>query len=957
MNYALFFISALVTLSAYAVQPVERKLNYQPEGRAFVCINGQNRFTRALYGSHTAYRIETSDRPVFAVTDGKWGKNIQFRIIVDGQTINLDSTEYCKASYEAGRRDYWLKDPRFKGGTLQVSVLACPDKEGGVWQFVAQDFQQAVQIEGCIRQMRAKKLVRSGDLGRMEQPGCFEAAEGSKVEGQRSKAVISLNNNTGYIAIEGDQLQGGDFTILYNNAEQARNQLASMVTFNTPDAYLNTIGGAMVMAADGAWDGRVWNHGAVGWRMPLPGWRGAYAGDFLGMPDRQRIHFNAYAKSQVTDVPVTKPHLMDSTNNLARGTYEWGTPMYSNGYICRNPENNHQFHHYDMNLVYIDELLWHFQFDADTAYMRQMWPVIKSHLAWEKNCWDPDGDHLYDAYCCIWASDALQYNSGAVTHSSAYNYRGNLLAARIAEIIGEDATPYQEEADAILQAMNQRLWLKDEGHWAEFQDYMGRQLLHKDAALWSIYTPIDCGSCTPEQAYNATLYIDRNIPHIPFSMNGECYETVSTSDWQPYEWSINNVAMAEVLHTALAYYQAGRPNAAYRLLKGTILDFMYLGSSPANFGQISWHDAVLGESYRDFADVTGIATRTFIEGLYGITPDALNGRCIIRPGFPEEWDSASVHTPYMDYSFKREGGEDIYTIHQRFRQPLTIVMRQNTGGGLYIDTMGSSDSVQTIILPTRKYIKLHEVGVSEKTLSKAQGNDFDDVQPKRCTPINISRFFNANVSDIFAQKYLSPRSPYTTLCLPTQGIGDWCSTKRTAHIDDSGLRAQSQKGRVGLLDIPFLTPQKGQNIIYTSLWDNYPDSITIPLRGSGSHIYLMMAGSTNAMQSHFTNAEVRVRYADGTTETLELRNPDNWCPIEQNYRDDGMAFALPSPRSYRFALSTGAVSRNLEKSQISDGAGQLLDMPINPNKKLKDITLVTIANDVVIGLMAVTVQK
>ena len=464
MNYALCFISALVTLSAYAVQPVERKLNYQPEGRAFVCINGQNRFTRALYGSHTAYRIETSDRPVFAVTDGKWGKNIQFRIVVDGKPLNLDSTEYCKASYEAGRRDYWLKDPRFKGGTLQVSVLACPDKEGGVWQFVAQDFQQAVQIEGCIRQMRAKKLVRSGDIGRMEQPGCFEAAEGSKVEGQRSKAVISLNNNTGYIAIEGDQLQGGDFTILYNNAEQARNQLASMVTFNTPDAYLNTIGGAMVMAADGAWDGRVWNHGAVGWRMPLPGWRGAYAGDFLGMPDRQRIHFNAYAKSQVTDVPVTKPHLMDSTNNLARGTYEWGTPMYSNGYICRNPENNHQFHHYDMNLVYIDELLWHFQFDADTAYMRKMWPVIKSHLAWEKNCWDPDGDHLYDAYCCIWASDALQYNSGAVTHSSAYNYRGNLLAARIAEIIGEDATPYQEEADAILQAMNQGLWLKDEGH-------------------------------------------------------------------------------------------------------------------------------------------------------------------------------------------------------------------------------------------------------------------------------------------------------------------------------------------------------------------------------------------------------------------------------------------------------------------------------------------------------------
>ncbi len=55
------------------------------------------------------------------------------------------------------------------------------------------------------------------------------------------------------------------------------------------------------------------------------------------------------------------------------------------------------------------------------------------HLAWEKLNYDPDNDGLYDAYACIWASDALYYNSGAVTHSTAYNYRANRLAALIAE--------------------------------------------------------------------------------------------------------------------------------------------------------------------------------------------------------------------------------------------------------------------------------------------------------------------------------------------------------------------------------------------------------------------------------------------------------------------------------------------------------------------------------------------
>lgn len=82
-----------------------------------------------------------------------------------------------------------------------------------------------------------------------------------------------------------------------------------------------------------------------------------------------------------------------------------------------------------MNLCYIDELLWHFNWTGDLEYARRMWPVLTRHLAWEKRNYDPDNDGLYDAYACIWASDALYYNSGAVTHSSAYNYRSNRLAA------------------------------------------------------------------------------------------------------------------------------------------------------------------------------------------------------------------------------------------------------------------------------------------------------------------------------------------------------------------------------------------------------------------------------------------------------------------------------------------------------------------------------------------------
>ena len=981
---------------------VVRQASYYPEGNAFVCVNGNHRYTRALYGSMAEWRVETSDCPIFATYKKNQTGNIRFRISYAGQVMWLDEVEYCKASYEAGRRDYLLKDRRWGKGELDISVLAFSDAEGAIWRFAAHGFDnRKMKVEAILSKTAVPKPARSGDIGSFLKPGTFEAATSeTAVLGTVSQSSPS---SIFYFSIDGDnQLSAAPNSLMqprFDAAEQWRNLLASSVCFHTPDAYINPIGGALVMAADGAWDGKVWQHGAVGWRMPLPGWRAAYMGDFLGMPDRQRTHFDAYAKSQVTDVPVTEPHLMDEKNNLARGTYKWGTPMYSTGYICRNPEKNNQFHHYDMNLVYIDELLWHFQFDVDTTYMRQMWLVIQRHLAWEKQAWDPDNDGLYDAYCCIWASDALQYNSGAVTHSSAYNYRSNCLAARIAEIIGENPKPYQDEADRILKAMNERLWLKDSGHWAEYQDFMGLKRVHRDAALWSIYTPIDCGVGTAEQNYSATRYVDRHTPHIPYIYKGTEYQTLSTSDWAPYEWSINNVAMAEVMHTVLAYYQAGRVEEAYRLLKANVLDFMYLGSSPANFGQLSKLDAATGEGYRDFADVTGISSRALIQGLYGITPNALEGECIIRPGFPAAWDSASVHTPYLDYAFKRVNGKDVFDVTQNFKRPLKLVIRQNLGGGKYKDTAFSTDKVQHIEMPTilpkeerdmkdekdmvGKYPlaeSIAEQAVDAWASIKGVGNDFAEVNPKECRKVNMDKVFNANVSDIFKNQYLSPRSPYTTLCVPTQGIGDWCSTKKTANIDDTKFRSLIKDGVFWAHvdgDLPFRSPKEGKNIVYTSLWDNYPDSISIMLKGKASHAYLLMAGSTNPMQYAIENAVIRVEYADGTRNELMLTPPVNWCPIEQDFLENATAFPQPELRPYRVGLASGKVSRHLFRdlhlevnrnmadvpgfkkavAEVDGGAAILLDMPLDAKKKLKRLILRTLSNEVVIGLMGITLQK
>jgi len=467
---------------------------------------------------------------------------------------------------------------------------------------------------------------------------------------------------------------------IFNTAERARTQIANRVKIATPDKFINALGGVLCIAADAVWENPTFLHGSIGWRMRLNGWRGPYVGDVLNWHDRAKTHFKAYALSQVTS-PLTGPVVMDTALNLARSLEKMGTSVFSSGYICRNPNGDIRPHHYDMNLVYIDALFRHFNWTGDVAFAKEMWPVINRHFAWEKRNFDPDDDGLYDAYAAIWASDALQYSGGSVTHSSAYNYYAKKEAAIIAKLIGEDPTFYEKEAAKILKAINDTLWMQDKGSYAEFKDLLGNKLLHPNAAVWTLYHALDSDVPNPFQAYQSMKYIDNNIPHIPVRAKGleEGYSTISTSRWMPYDWSLNNVATAEVMHTALANWQAGRNEKGFNLFKSELLSTMYLGGSAGNIGQISFYDAARGEAYRDFADPVAMTARSLVEGLFGIQPNALQNELIIKPGFPAGWNNAAIALPDIQFDFKRKNKEDIYTIVPAFPKilQLKLILKAN----------------------------------------------------------------------------------------------------------------------------------------------------------------------------------------------------------------------------------------------------------------------------------------
>ena len=236
--------------------------------------------------------------------------------------------------------------------------------------------------------------------------------------------------------------------------------------------------------------------------------------------------------------------------------------------------------------------------------------------------------------------------------------------------------------------------------------------------------------------------------------------------------------------------------------------------------------------------------------------------------------------------------------------------------------------------------------------------------------LDLAPYFNDRVAAIFASgKYLSPRSDKVSLALPSQGIGAWAGhLKLLPVIDDSGLRARAAaQGNALIMPNGTLLATPGaagaHNIAFVSQWDNYPRAVTVPLAGAARHLYLLMAGSTNAMQSRIDNGDVVVRYADGGQARLALANPQTWWPIEQDYFIDDYQFYNDAALPPRVDLKTGQL-RLLDLQafkgkgrEVDGGAATVLELALDPQRPLQSLTVRALSNDVVIGLMSATLVR
>ena len=220
--------------------------------------------------------------------------------------------------------------------------------------------------------------------------------------------------------------------------------------------------------------------------------------------------------------------------------------------------------------------------------------------------------------------------------------------------------------------------------------------------------------------------------------------------------------------------------------------------------------------------------------------------------------------------------------------------------------------------------------------------------------LDITKTFNGDIRTIFQQQYLSPRPDTCSLRLAADGYSTWqmmldpkhkppaIDLTRVPGLLDSRARLNSPQG------VPFAWPKDGNNIAFTSLWDNWPRQVTMPVNKKADAIWLLVCGFTSPMQGRIANAELRLKYADGQVDKLELVPPFNFwslCPFggaDYDYKRDGFSLPKVPPATVQLGNNCRAI---------------LLNRRLRPDVALESVTLENLSQESIIGLMGASLMN
>ena len=438
----------------------------------------------------------------------------------------------------------------------------------------------------------------------------------------------------------------------------------SCIDVMTPERELDLTVAPTVIALDSSWHEDSFHHGAFAYHAPFLGWRNWYAPSALGWWGRVSKTMEKYlgliTKGDVKNEKVwyDDTPIPDGKNKFDRRFHNQDNPV---GRLpsCFNGKLEPEYGPYNMQECALDMMLYYIEWSGDLAIAEKYYDELSSMVEWERRTFDPDDKGLYQNVLNTWISDGHNYNGAGCAQSTAYNYRANLVLAKIARKLGKDGDVFEKRAEKIKKALNDNLWLANDGVIAESLDVIGNCLIHPAVELPTVYHVMDSDMIDDFRAYRTLKFTEKHIQNIKTPGNGGrlCY----SSSWLPKQYSNCGIFPAENAHLALVYFKLGLKEEAKKLLDG-ISDCYFTGRNPGMAAHVQSPGCTCDLGDMDFTDVSSTYLRLVIEGLFGIRINSLDGIMTIAPGFPSEWENASITLRDISLTYNRHGSVEVYNI-------------------------------------------------------------------------------------------------------------------------------------------------------------------------------------------------------------------------------------------------------------------------------------------------------
>ncbi|NLC58523.1 MAG: hypothetical protein GX774_16955, partial [Armatimonadetes bacterium] len=333
---------------------------------------------------------------------------------------------------------------------------------------------------------------------------------------------------------------------------------------------------------------------------------------------------------------------------------------------------------------WVDQVWRHYTWTGDRQFVRELWPLVRKAVAWQRRQNDPDGDGLFrDAYE-YWNCDSNGKGPKAAA-PSAMSWAMLDRAARMAAVVG-DATAekeYRALAEQTRQAIFRELWRDDVGLLGSIG---ADGLWRGHPQIWEEYLAVNAGLLRPEQGQRALRWLEQ---HYGFEPRPGVH-LLACSDWWPIRWSTQWVPTGDTCLAVLAGALCGDTDRWWPYLQTAVRS-----SFRSDFPGINMGIANTGAGGGDREDVDSVDPFLYatIRGLFGIEPALHEGALEIRPAFPSDWEEASIRTPDVSYEYRREGER----ITLRIRTPKPLVKRVRAGAtGREVVTRAEAESVVTL---------------------------------------------------------------------------------------------------------------------------------------------------------------------------------------------------------------------------------------------------------------------